>query len=202
MSATARVLGTLYEFDPKADNISTYLERLQLYFEANGVKEESKVAVLLTIIGARAYDTLRNLLAPALPRDVSFDDLLGVLKQHYDPKPLVIAERFRFYRRSQTADETISEFVADLRRLSIKGEFKEFLDQALRDRFMCGVRSEAIQKRLITEADLTIKRAQEIAQGMEAADKDARDCWSMPVRYGTHTLPRILRNSRRCKGLL
>ena len=90
MSATARVLGTLHEFDPKADNISTYLERLQLYFEANGVKEESKVAVLLTVIGARASDTLRNLLAPALPRDVSFDDLLGVLKQHYEPKPLVI----------------------------------------------------------------------------------------------------------------
>ena len=83
----------------------------------------------------------------------------------------------------QTADETISEFVADLRRLSIKCEFKEFLDQALRDRFVCGVRSEAIQKRLITEADLTIKRAQEIAQGMEA---DARD-----LQGATNTQARV-----------
>jgi hypothetical protein len=62
--------------------------------------------------------------------------------------------------------------VADLRRLSIKCEFGEFLDQA---RFVCGVRSEAIQKKLLVEADLSIKRAQEIAQGMELADKNSKD---------------------------
>ena len=160
------------DYDPKGDNIITYLERLQLYFEANGVKDENKVAVLLTVIGARAYETLRSLLAPALALDTSFGELLGVLKQHYDPQPLVTVEQFRFYQRSQTANESIPDFVADLHYLSIKCEFKEFLDQ---DRFVCGVRSEGIQKWLITGANLTIKKAQEIAQGMKAADKDAKD---------------------------
>ena len=60
-----RVLGRLHEFDPKADNISTYLERLQLYFEANQVEDDRKVSVLLTVIGAKAYETLRSLLAPS-----------------------------------------------------------------------------------------------------------------------------------------
>ena len=40
---------------------------------------------------------------------------------------------------------------------------------------MCGVRSEALQKKLLTEADLTMTRAQEIGQGMECADQGARD---------------------------
>ena len=40
---------------------------------------------------------------------------------------------------------------------------------------MCGVRSEAIQKRLLAEAGLTSARAREIAEGMETADKDAKD---------------------------
>ena len=155
--------------------VCTYLERLELYFDANGVEADRKVPVLLTVIGAIAYDTLRSLLAPKLPRDESFEDLMSLLVRHFDPKPLVIAERFRFYRRAQKNDESVANFVADLRRLSIKCEFGDFLDQAVRDRFVCGVRSEAIQKRLLAEAGLTSARAREIAEGMETADKDAKD---------------------------
>ena len=172
MAAQPRVLGTLQDFNPQSDNISTYLERLELYFDVNGVEADRKVPVLLTVIGAKAYDTLRSLLAPKLPRDESFEDLMGLLVRHFDPKPLVIAERFRFYRRAQKNDESVADFVADLRRLSIKCDF---LDQAIRDRFVCGVRSEAIQKRLLAEAGLTSARAREIAEGMETADKDAKD---------------------------
>ena len=90
----------------------------------------------------------------------------------YDPQPLVIGERFRFYQRSQKSGESIADFVADLRRLSIKCEFGDFLDKALRDRFVCGVRNEALQR---TESDLMIKRAQEVAQSMESADLNAKD---------------------------
>ena len=169
------VLGNMSAFDPKTDNVSTYLERLQLYFEANRVEDDRKVAVLLTVVGAQTYDTLRSLLAPTSPRDKSYEELLEVLRKHYDPQPLLVAERFRFYKRSQRTDESISDFLADLRRLSIKCEFGDFLDQALRDRFVCGIRSDAIQKKLLAEPKLTVKRAQEIAQGMETADKDVKD---------------------------
>ena len=148
---------------------------MQLYFEANTVENDRKVAVLLTVVGARTYETLRSLLAPARPRDKSFDELLGVLKKHFDPKPLVIAECFRFYQRSQKSDESVADFVADLRRLCIKCEFGDFLNQALRDRFVCGLKTNAIQKKLLTEADLTMQKAQEIAQSMESADKSSND---------------------------
>ena len=130
---------------------------------------------MLTVIGARTYDTLRSILAPESPREKSLDALFETLKGHFDPKPIVVAERFRFYQRSQRTDESIADFIADLRCLSISCDFGEFLDQALRDRFVCGVRSESLQKKLLTEADLTIKRALEIALGMESADKSARD---------------------------
>ena len=119
----SRGLGSLGEFDPTKDNITSYLERVQLYFEANTIENDRKVAVLLTVVGARTYETLQSLFAPARPRDKSFDELLGVLKKHFDPKPLVIAERFRFYQRSQKSDESVADFVADLRRLCIKCEF-------------------------------------------------------------------------------
>ena len=91
---------------------------------------------------------------------------------YYQPKPLVIAERFRFYQRSQNSTESVLDYAAELRRLTITCEFGDFLDSALRDRFVCGLRTEQIQKSLLTagtpEDPLTMSRAVELAQAKEA----------------------------------
>ena len=75
MATPQRVLGTIGEFDPATDNITVYLEGLSLFFDANEVPADSKVDVLLTVIGARTYKTLRSVLSPASTREKSFDEL-------------------------------------------------------------------------------------------------------------------------------
>ena len=107
--------------------------------------------------------------SPALPHEKSFDELATILQSHFQPKPLLIAERFHFHRRDQAADESIAEYVAELRRLSTNCEFGDTLNDALRDWLVCGMRNTSAQKRLLAEADLTFIRALELAQGMEAA---------------------------------
>ena len=94
-------LGRMQEFEPDTESISAYLERLQMFFEANDIAAEKKVSVLLTVIGKQNFSLLRNLVAPETPKDKSFDDLTALLKSHFEPKKLVIAERFNFYRRDQ-----------------------------------------------------------------------------------------------------
>ena len=68
----------------------------------------------------------------------------------------------------------MAEYIAGLRRLTRHCEFGAYLDDALRDRFVCGLRSEMIQKKLLTETDLTFQRAVEIAHTMETAAENAR----------------------------
>ena len=51
-------------------------------------------------------------------------------------------------------------------------EFGDYLEEALRDCFVCELRSETTQKQLLTEVDLTFKQAVEVAKGIEAADKN------------------------------
>ena len=48
------------------------------------------------------------------------------------------------------------------------------LPEALRDKFVCGVRNSAIQKRLLTEATLTMESVLKIATGMETVDRDMK----------------------------
>ncbi len=65
--AAPRVLGNIQEFDPQVETITTYLERLELYFDANTVAAEKKVSALLYGIGPKVYGVLRSLLAPTRP---------------------------------------------------------------------------------------------------------------------------------------
>ena len=166
--------GELKHFEPEVEKISSYLERVDLYFTANQIADERKVAVFLSVIGAKTYSLVRDLVSPASPKDKSLEHLADILKKHFEPKPLIIAERFTFHRRNQSTSESILEYVAELRRLATHCEFGEYRDQALRDRLVCGLRSESIQKRLLSEADLTLARAVEISQGMEAAHQNTQ----------------------------
>ena len=48
----------------------------------------------------------------------------------------------------------------------------DYLEHAFWDRLVCGLRNRVIQEELLTKRDLTLKRAQKIAEGIEAASKN------------------------------
>ena len=64
--------------------------------------------------------------------------------------------------------------MAELRRLATDCAFNAHLNEASHDKFVCGLRSEATQRRLLAEKDLTFTKAVKIAQGMEAAARDTQ----------------------------
>ena len=127
--------------------------------------------VFISIAGGSVYALLRSRLSPVKPQEKTFDELKAELKKHFEPKKVVIAERFNFHRRNQAPGESIAEYVAELRKLTTNCDFGDYLEEALRDRFVCGLRSETTQKQLLTKAELTLQRAVEVAQAIEAAEK-------------------------------
>ena len=123
----ATAYGRMQPFVPEAETVVAYLDRLNLYFEANEIAEAKRIAVFLTVIGPANYTLLRGLVPPANPKDKTLAQLQAALKAHYEPKTIVIAEQFRFYRRAQAASKTIAEFVAALRKLAATCDFDTFL---------------------------------------------------------------------------
>ena len=55
---------------------------------------------------------------PDKPGDKSHDEIVTILGNHYSPKPLINAERFRFHKRNLEEGESVSQFVAVLKWLS------------------------------------------------------------------------------------
>ena len=95
----AKLIGKIESFDDKNSDWETYQEHLEVILAVNQIKDEQKANVLLSYLGPSAYKTVRGLLAPNKPVEQTYQKLVETLTGHYAPKPLVIAERFRFYKQ-------------------------------------------------------------------------------------------------------
>ena len=167
--ASRLTFGTIDSFNPDNKTIVTYLERVEMFFAANDIADDKKVPVLLSLLGGKIYALLRSLVSPSLPKEKTFVDLSEVLKKHFEPKNVIIAEWLKFHHRDQAEGESITKYIAVLRNIATHCSFGDNLNEALRDRFVCGIHSEAIQKRLLTVSDLTFAKVVEISEGMETA---------------------------------
>ena len=130
-----------------------------------------KRARFLTEVGTEVYSTLSNLLAPTKPKDTPIVDIVRVLEKHYNPKPLEIAQSFHIGSRNQKSGESVGDYVLALKRLAVHCNYGEFLDRALRDRFVCSLSNQKIQNKLSNTQDLTFEKACRIANAMEMAER-------------------------------
>lgn len=174
----ATVFGKVDEFDGSKEEWTQYVERVNHFFEANDIADAGKKrAILLSVIGSSTYALLRNLVSPAKPGEKSYDELVSVLKDHYNPTPSETVQRSRFNSRFRKPGESVATFVAELRALAEFCNYGSSLDKMIRDRVVCGIMNGKIQAKLLAEnpETLSLKRAVEIAQSLETASKNAKE---------------------------
>ncbi|KAM7286060.1 uncharacterized protein ISCGN_032945 [Ixodes scapularis] len=156
-----------------------YVERLEIFCAANKITtDEQKRAVLLSCCGEDTYGLIVTLVKPARPTAASYDDIKGAVRKHMHPRPSELYARFLFYRRNQAQGEAASEYVTALRKLAEDcgfGDKQLPLDVMMRDRFVCGIKNEAVQQRLLAERDLTFEVAYDMTLTAEVTEKQQRD---------------------------
>ena len=137
----AGYVGSPEAFEPSSDDWHLYAQRFEHFLLANDIEDDSKQRhLLLALIGNSTFKLLTNLVAPKKPGELSYKEICEQLEKHFSPKPIKIAERFRFYSRQQQSEETVAEYLAELRKLAINCEFGNFLEDALCDRLVCGLK--------------------------------------------------------------
>jgi hypothetical protein len=168
---------------PNERHLNPMWKEWKCFFTANNIVETpgeenegaNQLVIFLTEIGADVYSTLSNLLVPAKPKDTSLANIVQALEKHFNPASLEIAESFHFGTRSQKPGESIGEYVVALKKLSIHCNFGEFLNRALRDRFVCGLNNVKIQNKLLTTENITFDKACQIAKSMEMAERNTQE---------------------------
>ena len=183
------------------EDFTEYSERFGQFLLANSVgNADMKRAVFLSTVGAPAYKLLRGLLGAEVTTK-SFDDLVKTLKEHLQPAPNVIAERFKFNKRDRKQGESVNSYIAELRKYSEHCAFGDGLNEYLRDRFVCGLNSQSIQQKLLAVKDLDLTRALEIARSFESSSKDAKLLGAPGAMVGSvHQTARVEENEEDCGG--
>jgi len=69
----------------------------------------------------------------------------------------------------------VYDYILVLKKLSIHCNFDQYLNRALRDRFVCGLRDFKIQNKLLNTEHLTFDDACRIATAMEMSSKQAQE---------------------------
>ena len=62
-------IGRIEEFNAHSQNISSYLEWIEVFLHANGIIEDKNPVVLLSLIGGRTYEILCDILYPTKPQE-------------------------------------------------------------------------------------------------------------------------------------
>lgn len=173
MNNQMQMIGTINEFNSILDDWNVYYERLEQFFEVNDVAEEKRSAFLISVIGADAYKSLRDLCHPYLPKDKPFESLCELLRKQFSPQVSIFRERVNYYNARQEYHENATQWYGRLKRLSVDCKFGSTLEPVLVDKFITGLRPGQVLDRLCEENEtLKLEQALDIAVNKECAAKD------------------------------
>ena len=160
-----------------AENWRRWIQQFRLYLNATGFdKKPAQVqcSTLLTVAGEEALEIF-NTFGLADADKVKIDVVIRKFEEYCTPKKNVTYERHVFNTRAQGATEGIDAYVTELRKLARNCEFGELHDSIIRDRIVCGIRSNEVRKRLLREKDLNLERAVEMCKSSEITENQAKN---------------------------
>lgn len=169
----AKNVGNIACFDVEAGNWQTYCDRLDMYFLVNKVEDNLKLPTLISGIGDAAYELMVNLCSPKKPCDCDYKEVIKIMANYLQPKPSVVAERFKFRQCRQSNGQSVANFMAELKKASKYCDFGTTLDDNMRDQFVCGVNSDLVRQRLFAEESLSYNKAVMVTTTLEAAERDS-----------------------------
>ena len=98
-----------------------YTEHLEQYFTANSIgpsQAEQQQAILLKVCGPTAYQLIGSHISPAKPSEKTYKQIVKLMQEHQQPTPSFTVQIFNFHTRMEQPGESISDFVAQVQKLS------------------------------------------------------------------------------------
>lgn len=168
-------------FDHRSGEWKTFKLKLTNSFIAGDVSSDLKMkAILITALSDETLSLLASLCVPLDIKAKSFNDLIKLLDAHYTPVNSYFSARYEFYRAEKNPMETVAEWAARVRTLSIPCGFGTKLNIVLRDIFTLGLNKQFKERlfeedknyKQITNKIITMNKMMDIALAKEMASKN------------------------------
>ena len=111
-------IGQIEQFNRDTDDLSMYIERVQFYFDANGISDAKKKAALLSLVGPDTFKILSSLLVPERPTDNLYEELKKIITAHFCPNRSQVYSHSVFYQCIQKPGMSIAAYLSELQSIA------------------------------------------------------------------------------------
>ena len=153
-----------------SENWRRWRQRFELYLTASGIEAKDDTVKSATLLHVAGEDVLEIYNTFAWENDgdnKKLDKIMEKLEAYCNPKKNITWERHVFNTRNQQPDETIDQYVTDLKTKARSCEFGPLTDSLIKDHIVCGIRDDQTRSRLLKEPDLTLDKALQICRQMK-----------------------------------
>ena len=156
-----------------AENWRRWKKAYELYMTATEKDKKSQkiqCATFLTLAGEAAITVYETLTFEETEKD-KIEPLISKFEAFCMPKKNVTHERHVFNLRKQKPEESVEQFVTELKRLAKDCEYGELTDSIIKDRIVEGINNDSTRARLLREKDLSLQRCIEVCKSSEVAEE-------------------------------
>jgi len=156
-----------------------FLSQFHRYLRVAEPEEERKLDILLLSIGNKFAAQYDEITWPAITEVqkkagvTEFSRAVDFLRSKFMADKNVLCERMKLYSHKQLPDQSLCDFVSDLRRISRYCDFPvQFADESLRDAFCLGLLEDDVRKAVCREfaAFYKTKRTFHFEDAIKAAE--------------------------------
>ncbi|VEN49188.1 unnamed protein product, partial [Callosobruchus maculatus] len=95
--------------------------------------------------------------------------VLSKFEEHFLGKENVAYERYQFFTYRQLDGQTTEDFIVQLKNKASRCKLESLQDSLVVTMLTCGIRNQNIRERLLQEDNITLDKAVELCQVVEAA---------------------------------
>ncbi|XP_058814709.1 uncharacterized protein LOC131678515 [Topomyia yanbarensis] len=154
-------IGSVEPYVP-GTSFGNYLERLRYVFNYNNIPEASRKSLFITVSGATVFNELKKLYPGVDIDTLVYDDMTARLKERFDKKDGKMVQKALFYERCQRKDESVEDFIIDVKLLAENCGFGTMKDAMARDRLVLGAYDIKVRERLMEEEEPTLEEVERI----------------------------------------
>ena len=189
MSTNIAHVAPFENFKAEQEKFSSYLERFENYYTVKALIEEKQIAQhLCDSIGSDHHNGIALFLGPDKPlKSLNYTTLVEEFKKLLIPKKSVVVSQHYFLNIFQKDGQSISEFVADLRRdltdcefsvLCRSEECKQMVpiaDVFLRAQFIRGLRDDWLREQILQSDSTKFDDILQKAVALEASKIESKE---------------------------
>lgn len=156
-----------------SENWRRFKQQFEIYMTATGIDRKDdniKSSTFLHVIGPESLEIFNTFTFDNDDDKKKLKPIMDKFESYCNPRKNLTYERHIFNTRIQQTGETIDAYVTDLKNKAALCEFGTLKESLIRDRIVCGVKSDEVRARLLRDPDLSLQKAIDICRAAETSE--------------------------------